>query len=62
MSLELCLHCGQSGHLVRLCSKQAGRNAVVLGARVAYIDPSTTTLEEKKKEEAVILLPREPTA
>jgi len=45
-----------------LCPKQAGRNPAVPGARVAYIDPSTTTPEENKKEEVVILLPREPTA
>jgi len=48
--------------LARLCPKQARRNPVVPGARVAYIEPSATTLEERKKKEAVILLPRKPTA
>jgi len=59
MSLGLCLHCGQSGHLIRLCLKQVRRNPAILGARVAYIEPSATIPEEREKEEIVVLLPRE---
>jgi len=48
--------------LTRLCLKQVRRNPAVPGARVAYIEPSTTIPEERKKEEIVVLLPRKLTA
>jgi len=52
MNLGLCLRCGQSSHLVRLCPKQAGRGTGPMGARAAYV-PRPVTPEEPKNESAV---------
>jgi len=61
MSLGLCLHCGQTGHLARACPKQLQRNPGTIEAHTALVNAGSSLMESPKNE-SVVVLPGEPTA
>ena len=62
MSLGLCMHCGQSGHLARNCPKQNPRPANTVEGRAIYLEQETEDPELAKKANAVNFLPGESAA
>jgi len=61
MSLGLYLRCGQTGHLVRTCPKQAQRAPGLFEARVAIVDVNSS-LPMVPKNELMVVPPGELTA
>jgi len=62
MSLGLCLHCGQLGHLVRVCPKQSQRNLGTTEGCAALIDMDLRAIDPQKNKSVVVYPPGEPTA